>query len=79
MRIENGRSVYGIVIDGAPSCDDTSGLKPAFDTCDVTYHIKDHITEIIINNRPLLHDALNGKQPMILYTWSMSTSEECHL
>ncbi|KAL3790365.1 hypothetical protein HJC23_002751 [Cyclotella cryptica] len=61
MCIENGWPVYDIIIDAALSCDDISGLKPAFDTSDVTYRFKDHITQIMISNRPLLHDALNGR------------------
>jgi hypothetical protein len=60
MSIDNGWPVYDIIIGAALSCDDTAGFKRAQDARDVTYRFKDHIKQIMVNNRPLLHDALNG-------------------
>jgi hypothetical protein len=60
MCIDNGWPVYDLIVNAALSCEDTSGLKTPYDKDDVTYRFKDHIAQIMICDKPLLHDALGG-------------------
>lgn len=60
MCIDNGWPVYDLIVNAALSCDDTAGLKTPYDPNDVTYRFKDHIAQIMVIDRPLLHDALGG-------------------
>jgi hypothetical protein len=61
MCIDNGWPVYDLIVNAALSCDDTSGLKTPYDPDDVTYRFKDHIAQIMVDDKPLLHDALEGR------------------
>ena len=60
MCIDNGWPVYDLIVNSALECDDTAGHKSPHDPNDVTYRFKDHIAQIMVTDRPLLHDALNG-------------------
>jgi hypothetical protein len=60
MCIDNGWPVYDIIVEAAFACDDSVRLKTPHLPKDATYRFKDHIEQIMVINKPLLHDALGG-------------------
>ena len=61
MSIDNGWPVYDLIVQSALECEDTAEQKSPYDPNDITYRFKDHIAQIMVSEKPLLHDALNGR------------------